>query len=131
MTACSNHPGTPSGLALAELLGQVKSLAEVLREAEAHWCKANDVSRSQWLELHAMHGGGAVAGASPALVTRELVEACPGGYRLSEKGQQLLRAIDRARFDWVDASAAELAARELREQARALRRLVPKLLAGS
>lgn len=130
MTACSNHPGTPSGLALAELLGEVESLVDGLREAEARWCEANDISRRHWLELHAMQtrrGGRVVPAASPTLVSKQLVEACAGGYRLSDKGQQLLWKLDRLRFDWVDAKAEGVAARDLREQVRALRRLTAQL----
>ena len=130
MTACSNHPGTPAGLALAELLGEAEVLVDGLRTMEERWCEANGVSRSQWLELHAMQdprGARVVAGASPALVSEGLVEACPGGYCLSEKGRQLLWTLDRQRFDWADARAAELAARELRPQASVLRRLAVKL----
>ena len=132
MTACSNHPGTPSGLALAELLGEAESLVDALREAEQRWCEAANISRRHWIELHAIQkrrSGEVVPAASPTLVSRNLVEACPGGYRLSDSGQQLLWRLDRQRFDWVDARAAGHNARELREQVQALRRFAAILKA--
>jgi hypothetical protein len=54
VTACSNHPGTPAGLALAELLGEVETVVAAIRQAELRWCKASGISRSHWLELRAM-----------------------------------------------------------------------------
>ena len=130
MTACSNHPGTPAGLALTELLGAAESIVRALREAEEAWCESVGISRNLWLELRAMQrsqGAAVLAGASPVLLSKQLVEVCPGGYRLSGSGRELLWTLDRQRFDWVDTHASKLAARDLRQQAAALRRLSGKL----
>jgi len=132
MTACSNHPGTPAGLALAGLLGDIESLLRALQGVEDGWCRANGITRNQWRELRAIQArnkGEPVAGASPALVEARLVEACPAGYRLSPQGLELLWALDRLRFDWADEIGRGLAAADLREQGAALRRITRRIAA--
>ena len=145
MTACSNHPGTPAGLALAELFAESEQLAAALQLQEIRWCAELDLERDDWRLLRAAAAGVAsrdelcrrLVMTPSALDGRLLMLAGRGFFdedpeqpaqlQISAEGLLQLAHLDRCRYDWIDTLAEGLEPAGLRDTGDMLRRLVALL----
>ncbi len=130
MTACSNHPGTPAGLAASQLLASVDALIAALRAAEQAWCAEHNIQRKDWLLLRAALGNDGLIGAgehAAKLADSRWLQADEHGYRLTAESHTLLVELDRRRFDWVDRIGEGEDPARLRATATQLRRLIGQI----
>ena len=132
MTVCSNHPGTPAGLAVSQLLADAEALIAALREVEQTWCAEGHIQRQDWLLLRAALGNDGVisSGERTALLAESgRLQAHEQGYQLTAESRTLLTELDRRRFDWVDRVGESEDAAVLRATTTQLRRLFKQIQA--
>jgi len=147
MTACSAHPGTPQGAALAELFAAVEAMTEQLRTHEQELAARCGLSRLEATLLrHMLNAAGpvesdnlgavgledqqSVADAVRRMLDADLIvstntaEVSAGSeLTLSRHGMGIIAELERLRAGWLDETARQLDVAGLQTSGVLLRRL--------